>query len=363
MKILTIIGARPQFIKVATVSRAILKYNKTQCENSIKEVIIHTGQHFDKNMSEVFFKEMQIPKPDYNLNINCLSHGAMTGKMIEAIEKVLITERPDILLVYGDTNSTLAGSLAASKLHIPIAHVEAGLRSFNRKMPEEINRVLTDHISSILFCPTHLAVNNLKQEGIINNNSRKIVLSGDVMLDAAIFYKSHKKKPNVVLPSKFILATIHREENTDTSEKLKKIIENFKLIGKDIVIVLPLHPRTKNLIKRYNIDIVTDKIVIIDPVSYLEMVYLLTYCQLVMTDSGGVQKEAFFFCKPCITIRDETEWVELVENGVNMLSTLKQDDMINSFNKMRNVKISNRLNLYGDGNAAKKIVTSLIEIL
>ena len=361
MKILTIVGARPQFIKAATVSRAIIKYNKNRSQfvDPIKEVIVHTGQHFDKNMSEVFFKEMQIPIPDYNLDINSLSHGAMTGRMLELIEKVLLVERPDKLLVYGDTNSTLAGALAASKLHIPVAHVEAGLRSFNRKMPEEINRVLTDHISSLLFCPTSRAVNNLEKEGIIDNQERQIILSGDVMFDAAMFYKNHMKKPDINFPLKFILATIHRAENTDTPEILEQIINGFKKIGQDTPIIFPVHPRTRKLIKQYGINISTDKIFIINPVSYLEMVYLLSHCNLVMTDSGGLQKEAFFFNKPCITLRGETEWVELIENSVNMLSGSKSEEIVSAFHTMQNIKIPEKLSLYGTGNAGEKIVALL----
>ncbi|MDA3813124.1 MAG: UDP-N-acetylglucosamine 2-epimerase (non-hydrolyzing), partial [Candidatus Cloacimonetes bacterium] len=309
MKLITIIGARPQFIKAAAVSREIAKHG------DIEEIIIHTGQHFDANMSEIFFDQMQIPKPDYNLEINSLSHGAMTGRMIEKIEEVLLKEKPDWVLVYGDTNSTIAGSLAAKKLHIKVAHVEAGLRSFNRNMPEEINRILTDKISDLLLCPTDTAVQNLQNEGIGKNSLAQIVKCGDVMQDAAIFYSKKAQKPKMDLPKKFILATIHRAENTDDPKRLTSIFNALNKISHEIPIILPLHPRTK--IKSKNLKFKIENLQLVDPVGYLEMIYLLKNCSLVMTDSGGLQKEAFFFEKPCITLRDETEWIVLIENGFN----------------------------------------------
>ena len=350
MKIITIIGARPQFIKAAAVSREIAKHK------DIEEIIVHTGQHFDANMSEIFFHQMQIPKPNYNLAINSLSHGAMTGRMMEEIEKILLAEKPDWVLVYGDTNSTIAGSLAATKLHIKVAHVEAGLRSFNMNMPEEINRIVTDRISDILFCPTETAVNNLKNEGY-ENIKTKIINCGDVMLDAALFYAPMSKKPQIELPEKFILSTIHRAENTDDPQRLKAIFEALSEISKQIPIVLPLHPRTKKIIGNYKLE--TTNLQIIEPVGYFEMVHLLQNCEMVMTDSGGLQKEACFFAKPCITLRDETEWVELVENGFNKLVGADKNKIIKAFNEMFLTKINFNKNLYGNGFASQKIINEL----
>ena len=374
MKIVTIVGARPQFIKAAVVSRAIANYNRDVTSSSLlfTEVIVHTGQHYDRNMSDVFFEEMSIPRPNYFLDIHGLSHGAMTGQMLEKIEAVLVDEKPDIVLVYGDTNTTLAGALAAVKLHIAVAHVEAGLRSFNRKMPEEINRVLTDHIANFLFCPTKLSIENLKAEGIINKeltpgndyspsivgHNPIICLVGDVMLDAAIYYKERARKPQLVLPEKFILATIHRAENTDNPLRLKSIFDGFEKIGKEIPIILPLHPRTRKTIETLDLK-TSNSIKIIDPVSYLEMIYLLENCLLVMTDSGGLQKEAFFFKKPCITMRDETEWVELVEHGVNALAGAEAENIYDAFKAAIETDLNFNIELYGDGNSGEKIVEFL----
>ena len=371
MKIVTIIGARPQFIKAAVVSRAISDFNKGVISNSllVTEVIVHTGQHYDRNMSDVFFEEMNIPSPDYFLDINGLSHGAMTGQMLEKIETVLVEEKPDMVLVYGDTNTTLAGALAAAKLHIAVAHVEAGLRSFNRKMPEEINRVLTDHMANFLFCPTKQSVDNLKAEGKINkehasgdnNNSSPIVpnpvvcLVGDVMLDAAIYYKEHARKPQLVLPEKFILATIHRAENTDNALRLKSIFEGFEKIGKEVPIILPIHPRTRKNIEALGLK-ASDSIKIIDPVSYFEMIYLLENCMLVMTDSGGLQKEAFFFKKTCITLRDETEWVELVEHGFNSLAGAETENIYDAYKAIIEFDLDFNIELYGDGKAGERVI-------
>ncbi len=350
MKIITIIGARPQFIKAAAVSREIAKHK------DMEEIIIHTGQHFDANMSEIFFSQMQIPKPNYNLAINSLSHGAMTGRMMEEVEKILLAEKPDWVLVYGDTNSTIAGSLAATKLHIKVAHVEAGLRSFNMNMPEEINRIVTDRISDILFCPTEAAVNNLKNEGY-ENIKTKIVNCGDVMLDAALFYAPMSMKPQIELPEKFILATIHRAENTDDPQRLKAIFEALSEISKQILIVLPLHPRTKKIIAKSDFDLTN--LQMIEPVGYLEMIYLLQNCEMVMTDSGGLQKEAFFFAKPCLTLRDETEWVELVENDFNKLVGADKEKIMKAFNEIFLEKINFNKSLYGNGFASQKIINEL----
>ncbi len=355
MKLITIIGARPQFIKAAAVSREIAKHK------DIKEIIVHTGQHFDANMSKIFFHQMQIPKPDYNLEINSLTHGAMTGRMIEKIEEVLLQEKPDWVLVYGDTNSTIAGSLAAKKLHIKVAHVEAGLRSFNRNMPEEINRILTDKISDILFCPTDTAVQNLQNEGIGKNSLTRIVKCGDVMQDAAIFYSNLAQKPDFELPEKFILSTIHRAENTDDPKRLVSIFNALTKISNDIPIILPLHPRTKKIISNSQLTTHNSQLIIIDPVGYLEMIYLLKNCSLIMTDSGGLQKEAFFFEKPCVTLRDETEWVELVDNGFNKIVGADENKIISGYQEMIQMKNNYNINLYGNGEASKKIITELMK--
>ena len=351
MKILTVIGARPQFIKAAAVSRAIKK------SNDIKEIIVHTGQHFDKNMSDIFFEEMSIPRPDFNLEINSLSHGAMTGRMLEGLEKTILDEKPDFVLVYGDTNSTIAGALAAKKLHTKVAHVEAGLRSFNMDMPEEINRILTDRISDILFCPTDTAVKNLKNEGFDNFPS-KIIKNGDVMYDAALFYKIKARKPEVNLPDKFILATVHRQENTDDIDRLQNIFKALETISGETPVVLPIHPRTRKKLESANIT--PANIMLIDPVGYLEMIWLITHSELIMTDSGGLQKEAFFFEKPCITLRDETEWVELVDNGFNILAGADYDKIIASYRNFLENKPVFNMELYGKGNASEIIVETLL---
>lgn len=358
MKIVTVLGARPQFIKAGSVSREIQR--QEALGRDIKEVIVHTGQHYDSNMSDIFFDEMKIPKPNYLLGIGGSSHGAMTGQMIESIEKVLIAEKPDWVMVYGDTNSTLAGAIAASKLHIKIAHVEAGLRSFNSKMPEEINRILTDRISKVLFCPTRTAVNNLEREGVsLWNNGSEVVYSGDVMLDGALFYKSFAEKPNTLeLSEDFVLCTIHRAENTDDPVRLSEIFCALSHIAKDSKVILPLHPRTRKVLEQYSFDLTN--IVVIDPVGYLNMIWLIDNCKLVVTDSGGLQKEAFFFAKPCITIRDETEWVELVDHGFNVLAGATSQNIINSYYETAKSK-DFCVDLYGDGNACRIIVDKLLE--
>lgn len=367
MKIVTIIGARPQFIKAAVVSHAIAEYNKLRSakQSYLHEVIIHTGQHYDVNMSDIFFEEMRIPKPEYFLDINGSSHGAMTGQMTEKIEEILLLEKPDLVLVYGDTNSTLAGALAASKLHIAIAHVEAGLRSYNRKMPEEINRVLTDHVSSLLFCPSQTAVDNLQEEGICDSkpNVQGLVFQvGDVMYDATSTFKDFAAKPDFVLPEKFVLATLHRAENTDDKKRLSAVFSAFADITRDTPIVLPLHPRTRKKITEAGI--VTDSsIIVVDPVSYLEMLYLLDHCQLVMTDSGGVQKEAYFCRKPCITLRDETEWLELVDVGVNVLVGANKDEIMDAWGIFSKQLFDFETNLYGYGTAGGKIIQHICEFI
>jgi len=355
MKILTVVGARPQFIKAGAVSREISNYKE------IKEIIVHTGQHYDANMSDLFFKELHLPDTKYFLGIGGNSQGAMTGKMIEKLEEVMLKEKPDIVLVYGDTNSTLAGALSAIKLHIPIAHVEAGLRSFNMKMSEEINRILTDRISKWLFCPTDNAVENLKKEGFENFDC-KIIKSGDVMLDVALYYKNFSIPPkNVKIKGDFVLCTIHRAENTDDETRIRNIFEALNEIGDDIQLILPLHPRTKKNIQKLNIN--TQNITIIEPVGYLEMIWLLNNCKLVITDSGGLQKEAFFFKKNCVTLRDETEWTELTGIGVNVLAGAKKETILESVKKqLNNNKYENEAipKLYGEGKASKLIIKKLL---
>lgn len=363
MKILTVLGARPQFIKAGAVNREIRRLKENG--EKLKEIIVHTGQHYDRNMSDVFFEELHLPKPDYYLGVGGKSHGAMTGEMIVKIEEVMLKEKPEVVLVYGDTNSTLAGAISVSKLHIPIAHVEAGLRSFNMKMPEEINRILTDRVSTWLFCPTNTAVENLKKEGFpfkLSNNHYQIISNvGDVMYDVALYYKQFAKKPSslTTITDNFVLCTVHRAENTDNPEILKNIFEALEEIAKERQVILPLHPRTKQKLKSLPLSLTN--ITIIEPVSYLEMVWLLDNCSLVITDSGGLQKEAFFFKKPCITLRDETEWIELVENGGNKLVGANKEKIIETYRKFTKIQpLINLPNLYGDGKASKKIIEGLI---
>ncbi len=355
MKILTIVGARPQFVKAAALSRAFKKHS------NIEEIIVHTGQHFDENMSDIFFTEMEIPQPKYNLDINSVGHGAMTGRMLEGIEELLLKEKPDLLLVYGDTNSTIAGALAAKKLHIKIAHVEAGLRSFNMEMPEEVNRILTDRISDYLFCPTSTAINNLNKEGYENIDCT-IVNCGDVMQDAANFYAQKSEEKSTVIKdiklNNFILCTLHRAENTDDIDRLSSIVNALNTINKTTPIVLPLHPRTKNKIKDAGLKL---EVNIIDPVGYFDMIELLKNCSLVMTDSGGLQKEAFFFEKNCVTMRDQTEWVELIENNVNVLVGADEKAILAGVEKMLENKPDFSINLYGNGIACNNIATEILK--
>ena len=344
-KIITVVGARPQFIKAATLSRQFqLK--------GVEELIIHTGQHFDANMSDVFFEEMEIPKPAFQLDIHGLTHGAMTGRMLEGIEEILLKEKPDGLLVYGDTNSTLAGALAASKLHIPVIHVEAGLRSYNMEMPEEINRILTDRISTILFCPTDTAIQNLKREGY-DNMPIKIIKNGDVMQDAAMYYAAKAEQKSDVIRKtglkRFVLATIHRQENTDSPTNLKSIIEGLNEINRQVPVVVPIHPRTRKILSQLNI---IPEFKLIDPVGYFDMIMLLKNCELVITDSGGVQKEAFFFGKHCITLREQTEWVELIDKGYNLLAGSDSFKLKAAFEFFKTKQSDFTVDLYGKGLAS-----------
>jgi len=302
----------------------------------------------------VFFDEMEIPKPAYQLDIHGLTHGAMTGRMMEGIEGILLKEKPDGLLVYGDTNSTLAGALAASKLHIPVIHVEAGLRSYNMEMPEEINRILTDRISTILFCPTDTAIQNLKREGF-ENMPIKIIKNGDVMQDAAMYYATKAEQKSTIIQqaalNKFVLATIHRQENTDSPQNLKSIIEGLNEINKQVPVVVPIHPRTRNILKQLNI---VPEFKLINPVGYFDMIMLLKSCELVITDSGGVQKEAFFFGKHCITLREQTEWVELIEKGYNLLVGSDSNKLKEAFEFFKTKLSDFTVDLYGKGKAAEQ---------
>lgn len=354
LSVATVVGARPQFIKASPVSRALE-------EAGLREILIHTGQHSDANMSEVFFKEMEIRPPDYFLGISGLSHGAMTGEMLKQIEGVLLKEKPDVVLVYGDTNSTLAGALAAAKLHIPVAHVEAGLRSFNMKMPEEINRALTDRVSKWLFCPTDTAVKNLKAEGykapdyIIEN-------VGDVMLDASLMFAERARWPGEVpetLQGKpFVLCTLHRQESTDSPEVFKSLIGALKKMAETMPVVWPVHPRAKK--KMAELGISTDGLITTSPLGYLEMLALLKSCKLVATDSGGLQKEAYFFQKPCLTLRSETEWVELVEIGANVVCGTNYETVVLEFlQSLSSSPPSFVTGLYGSGDSSRIVAREL----
>lgn len=349
MNIVTILGARPQFIKASVVSSAF-------ADAGINEIIIHTGQHFDSLMSDVFFQDLDLPQPHYHLNIHSLNHGAMTGRMMEKIEEILLQEPPDWVCVYGDTNSTLAGALVAAKLHIPLAHIEAGLRSYNRQMPEEVNRVVTDHLSQLLFAPTPLAVQCLQQEGI----SQGVHLVGDVMMDAILKYQLLAQQTSNIrakyqLPDKFYLATIHRPSNTDDIDRLSSILDSFTKL--DFPVVFPIHPRTQAQINKMDLShyLDTDSIVAIPPVSYLDMLMLESACSGIITDSGGIQKEAYILKRPCFTLRNETEWKETVEIGWNQLvqpETLSE--AIANFTQP-----SESPALYGNGDAATKITNTL----
>ena len=360
MHILTIIGARPQFVKAAVLSR----YIKSNPNLGVTETIAHTGQHYDQNMSDIFFTEMDIPQPDYNLHIGSGSHGKMTGLMLEKLEELLLELKPDSVLVYGDTNSTLAGALAASKLRIPVAHVEAGLRSYMMAMPEEQNRRLTDHLSTWLFCPTDTAVENLKKEGIVSTggvlstvkpspDNKVVCKTGDIMYDASLYYR--QKNISLHVPNDFILLTIHRAENTDDPVRLKNIVQAVNALS-ERKFIFPVHPRTKKILAEHGLYL-ANHVTLIDPVGYLEMLKYEETCTAVLTDSGGVQKEAFFFQKPCITMRDSTEWVELVASGWNTLAGADAEKIVSAIRNMHLPK--DHPNLYGDGHTAEKIIEVL----
>lgn len=350
-KICTVIGARPQFIKAAPVSKVLRR--------AFEEVLIHTGQHYDENMSSIFFDELNIPKPDYNLAIGSGGHGKMTGEMLIKLEEIFIKEKPDYVLVYGDTNSTLAGALAASKLLIPVIHIEAGLRSFNMAMPEEQNRILTDHISTLLLAPTEAAMRNAKKEGL----EEKAVNIGDVMFDAVLNFRELADKKSNILDSlkinknSYILTTIHRAENTNDVDRLKNIIEALSSI--DNTVVLPIHPRTKKYIEEYGIKL-GKNIICIEPIGYLDMLCLESNSCKIVTDSGGVQKEAYFMNKPCITMRDETEWIETVNVGWNVIVGTDKEKIVNAINSFN--PPAQKEEIFGDGKASEKILNEILKL-
>ena len=345
MRVLSVVGARPQFIKAAPVSRQLRRQHQ--------EVLLHTGQHYDHGMSQVFFDDLGIPMPDVNLGIGSATHGRQTGQMLAGIESVLLEKQPDWMLVYGDTNSTLAGALAAAKLHIPVGHVEAGLRSFNRAMPEEINRVLTDHIADLLFCPTETAVSNLAVEGIVAG----VHDTGDVMLDAVLHHASVAEERSTILdglalePRSYLLATVHRPRNTDRTENLRAILEALSQAGETVI--FPVHPRTSKMMHAEELS-VSASVRLIEPVGYLDMLQLERSARLIVTDSGGVQKEAYFLAVPCVTLRQETEWVETVEAGWNMLVKADKERILESVRGSS--APATHPEVFGDGHAAEKIV-------
>ena len=356
MKILTVIGARPQFIKASVVSKALSKIN-------LSEFIVHTGQHFDPNMSKVFFDEMNITKPHAFLGVSGGLHGSMTGQMLIQIEKIIIQQEPSCVLVYGDTNSTLAGALAASKLNVPCAHVEAGLRSDNCRMPEEINRILTDHASDILFAPTSISRKRLIKEGIPEN---RIIRTGDVMLDAAMqFGETAKAKSKIIKnigleEGKFALCTVHRAENVDSEQRLKWIVNQLIEVSKELSIVLPVHPRLRGRLDALQLtNLLSEKIKLIDPVGFLDIISLQVASTIIITDSGGMQKEAFFQKKPCVTVRTETEWVELLEGGHNRLAIPEQDSILDNVHDAVNAPLDWGIQLYGDGTSSDIIAEAL----
>ena len=379
-KIITIVGARPQIIKSSAISRAI----KNNFSQILEEKIVHTGQHYDENMSEVFFHEMGIPLPDYNLNVGSGSHGAQTARMIEGLEEIFIKEQPTAILVYGDTNSTIAGALAAAKIHIPVLHVEAGLRSFNKAMPEEVNRIACDHMSTLLFTPTTTGFDNLKREGFnlestekATANSPRVYHCGDVMYDNSLYFSSVSDSKSTILkeislePNNYILSTIHRDSNTDISANLESIFKALLQIQKDseLSIVLPIHPRTRSKMKdQLSAQLFSEveanqQFKIIDPAGFLDIIALEKNAKMIVTDSGGLQKEAYFFQKPCIILRPQTEWVEIVNNGNAILAEASYDKIMNAFSVLGTKTDFTYPTLYGDGKAAEFICEKIIEHL
>lgn len=356
-KIVTVVGARPQFIKAAAVSRVI----RSDYANRLEEVLVHTGQHYDSNMSAVFFEELGIPAPAHHLEISGGGHGAMTGRMLQSLETVLEREQPDWVLIYGDTNSTLAAALAAVKMHIPVAHVEAGLRSFNMRMPEEVNRIVADRVSTLLFCPTRTAVDNLRNEGV----TAGVHLVGDVMFDVSLYYRDIARQTSDALQrfdlqeGGFVLATCHRAENTDDPERLAAILGALGDVAGHIPVLLPLHPRTRNIIDQRGLGSVLGKVRLVEPLSFMDMVRLEQSARVVLTDSGGVQKEAFFYGVPCVTMRDETEWTETVDLGWNRLVGADRSRIVDAvLNAAPPAGAAERP--YGDGAASKAIIEELL---
>ena len=367
IKLLTIIGARPQFIKAAAISRVV----RNVFADSISEAILHTGQHYDANMSQVFFKELGIPNPNYNLGVGSASHGTQTARIIQGVEDILMNEDFDGIILYGDTNSTLAGAIAASKLSVPIFHIEAGLRSFNMTMPEEINRIVCDQLSSILFAPTQTAVNNLVDEGLASSSAhfsqgrtRRIMNVGDVMYDNAIYFSEIAESRSSILedysvkPGNYILATVHRDFNTDVPERINAIFKALSCISDSysIPIILPLHPRTRKHLP----DSISQGIRIIPPASFFDILKLEKNARIIMTDSGGLQKEAFFFSKPCVILRPETEWLEIIDNGAGILADADYNAIINAYKVLSDKRI-HFPPLFGDGHAAEKILSAILD--
>ena len=379
-KIITVIGARPQIIKAAAISRAI----KNNFSDKILEVIVHTGQHYDENMSQIFFEELEIPFPNFNLNVGSGSHGEQTAKMLEGLENIYVQEKPDAVIVYGDTNSTIAGALAASKIHIPVIHIEAGLRSFNKAMPEEINRIACDHMSTLLFTPSETGHRNLLNEGIKNDQKEaasidnpKIFLCGDIMYDNSLYFSAMSEQKSEILKEleittdEFILCTIHRDTNTDDTANLNAIFRALLRIQKtsNLKIVLPLHPRTKEKLNSHlDENLLTEinqnkNFKIIPPPGFLDIISLEKNARLIITDSGGLQKEAFFFQKPCVILREQTEWIEIVENGNALIAGANELKIISSVETLIKKTDFTYPNLYGDGNAANFICKKITEEL
>jgi len=420
MKIVTIVGARPQFIKAAAVNRAIQKFNLSRASRStwrlstgksndkrnkrIYEILVHTGQHYDYLMDRIFFEELKLPDPDYHLGVGSGSHAKQTGMMLERIEKVLVKEKPGMVIVYGDTNTTLAGALAAAKLGIPITHIEAGLRSHNRAMPEEINRLLTDHLSTFLFCPTTQSVKNLMKEGIKDGETKVVKKVGDVMYDSILYYSKIAEKQSTILKDlnlinpkseirhaphrvhgspephmvqgellnpNYYLATLHRAENTDNPDRLKSILTALNEIGEEVPVILPLHPRTRKMMDAYHLFLKSPWVRLIKPVSYLNMLKLEMNATAILTDSGGVQKEAYWFRVPCLTLREETEWMETVRSGWNVLVGIEKKKIVQGIIHLEKKRLSEKgtqyesvsTGIFGDGKASEKIIQHIIRNL
>jgi UDP-N-acetylglucosamine 2-epimerase len=363
IRLITIVGARPQFVKAAVVTSAIKAHNHKKHAHRLEEVLVHTGQHYDFDMSQVFFDQLDIPAPHYHLGVGSGPHGGQTAKMMVGIEEVLLKEHPDLVIVYGDTNSTLAGALTAAKLNIPVAHVEAGLRSFNRVMPEELNRIVTDRLSTLLFCPTGTSVCNLKNEGIHEG----VQQVGDVMLDAFLAYKKTALRSSTVLEMHhlkdrlYCLATVHRQENTDDPSRLLSIFSAFsELAEADCPLIVPLHPRTRKSLQKIESRIKLNQYVkLIPPQNYLDMIALVSQAKTILTDSGGVQREAYFARVPCVTVRNETEWTETVESGWNILSGTHTEGIIRAVKNLDGVKLPVPPPYFGDGQASRRIVELL----